>query len=70
MKLTKKQNPFDVKVGQVWKAKDRRRKGNFTVISIDNALHVCFALVVYAKGKTEYRRLINLKRFDRYVKVK
>jgi hypothetical protein len=34
MKLTKKQNPFVVKVGQVWKAKDKRRQIKFTVIEI------------------------------------
>jgi len=50
MKLTKKQNPFDVKVGQTWKAKDKRRQKKF---------------VEYGKGKTATRSRINLLRFGK-----
>jgi len=68
-KFIKKNNPHNVQVGQVWKAKDKRRKGKFTVTGIDHVSSLWVAIVVY-KGKSTYRRTINLKRFDRYVKCK
>jgi len=69
-KFIKENNPFNVQVGQIWKAKDKRRKGKFTVISFDHSVFIWVARVMYAKGKKTYRRTINLKRFNRYVKVK
>jgi len=68
--MTKKENPFDVKTGQVWKAKDKRRKGKFTVTGIDKTGKEYFAVAAYPKGKTIYNRMINLKRFDRYLMCK
>jgi len=70
MKLTKAQNPHDVRVGQVWKAKDKRRKKTFTVLSVEEGIGIWFAVVGYGKGKAAYKTKIDLKNFNRYVKVK
>jgi len=70
-KFVKANNPFNVQVGQVWKAKDKRRKRKFTVIVIDHIVDfIWVAIVMYSKGKSSYRRMINFKRFDRYVRCK
>jgi len=66
MKLTKNQNPHDVKVGQKWKSKDNRRKRKFSIIKIEKSLYEAAALVDY--GDT--LRYINLLRFGEYVKCK
>jgi len=66
MKLTKTQNPFDVQPGQKWKSKDGRRQRKFVIQQIEKCLNGIFAVVDY--GDTH--RLINLLRFDGYVKCK
>jgi len=70
-KFCKGNNPFNVQVGQTWKAKDRRRKGKFKILTFYHVVDfIWVALVLYSNGKTTYKRMINLKRFDRYVKCK
>ena len=69
-KFIKKNNPHNVQVGQVWKAKDKRRKGKFKILTFDHVSSLWVAIVMYKKGKSTYKRMINLKRFDRYVKCK
>jgi len=66
MKLTKKENPFDVQPKQKWKSKDGRRQRKFTVVQIEKCLNGIFAVVDY--GDTH--RMISLLRFDRYVRCK
>jgi len=66
MKLTKKENPFDVREGQKWKSKDERRQRKFSVMEIKRLQGGVFAVVDYG----DLISVINLKRFDRYIKVK
>jgi len=66
MKLTKKENPFDVRAGQKWKSKDGRRQRKFVIQQIEKCLNGIFAVADY--GDTH--RMISLLRFDRYIKVK
>jgi len=72
MKLSKKENPFDVQAGQVWKSKDKRRQNKFTVIRLDKWLNIpgSFAVAEYGKGKAAFQRQINLLRFGEYVRCK
>ena len=72
MKLSKAQNPFDVQVGQTWKSKDKRRQKKFVITGIEKYFGegVFVAVVEYGKGKTAFRRFIQLTRFDQYTKVR
>jgi hypothetical protein len=71
-KITKAQNPFGVKKGQVWYGNDPRRKNrNFTVIGLNEGEGSAYAEVEYpttkkVKGSTRY---IRLDCFGRYRKV-
>ena len=66
MKPTKKQNPFDVQIGQVWKPKDGRLP-EFKITRFEKVLNGDVAVGVSMNG---FHTMINLLRFDRYVKVK
>ena len=71
MKLTKTQNPHNFAVGQVWKrAKRNDRPNKFAVISFEKSEFGIFAVVEYGKGKTAYRRKINLLNFKDYKLIK
>lgn len=76
-KLTKKENPYGVQTGQIWKAKDKRRIREFVIKEIvSNAkdaqhriFHIAglYAVVKYSNGSTAYHSKINLLRFNRYL---
>jgi len=66
MKLSKKENPFEVQAGQKWKPRDGRRQRKFTIVRIEKCLNGIFAVVDY--GDTH--RMINLLRFSNYSKCK
>ena len=77
MKVSKKQNPHNVAVGQVWKrAKRNDRPNKFVVVKIEDSgkaladIISFFAVVEYGKGKTAYKRKINLLNFKDYTLVK
>lgn len=67
MKLTKKQNPFDAQVGQTWKAKDKRRPRKFIIIRFEKTLCGIAAVGEYKDG---LHTMINLSRFNKYVRMK
>ena len=67
MKLTKKQNPFDVQIGQTWKAKDRRRPQIFRIVGFEKTLCGIAAIGEYING---FNTMVNLLRFSRYVRIK
>ncbi len=68
MKPTKKQNPFDVQIGQRYKARDTRRVGRFTVMSFEKNDTEILAVVAYSgQDKHVYaKKKINLQNFGRY----
>ena len=72
MKPTKKQNPFDVQIGQRWKAKDKRRVGKFIVTQFEKAADGIMAVAEYSnRDKHIYAKTkINLLNFDRYIRIK
>jgi hypothetical protein len=73
-KLTKSDNPFNVKKGQIWRRNDEARKNrSFTVsrVFVDGDSDVAYAEVNYpTKGKiTASTQFIKLSRFNRYKKL-
>jgi len=66
MALSKTENPFDVKAGQKWESKDGRRPRKFNVLAIERYKVGIYARVDYG----DLISLINITRFDRYVKCK
>jgi hypothetical protein len=68
VKLTKAQNPFNVKISQVWKA-GGRSKG--TIIDFAKTDYGIMAVVQYSKhGHVTRTTRINILNFARYVRVK
>jgi len=70
MKLSKKQNPYDVAVGQIWKRRGNSRPNQFVIIRFEKAVNGIMAVAEYGKGKLVHHSMINLLNFNRYVKVK
>jgi len=66
MKVSNKDNPFNVQVGQKWKSKDSRRKRKFVIVQFKKWRTGYFAVVDYGDLQTE----ISLKRFGKYVMCK
>jgi len=67
MKITKAQNPYNVKIGQVWADRDSSRKNTFVIkrLLIDKD-GLGFALVF--REKTRAKTWIRLNRFNKYFK--
>jgi hypothetical protein len=73
-KITKSDNPFKVKKGQVWRRKEEARKNrNFTIsrVFVDGNSDMAYAEVNYPaiekiKASTQF---IKLDRFNRYKKL-
>lgn len=66
MKVSKKDNPFNVQVGQKWRSKDPRRERKFTVMQLEKCQNGFFAAVDYG----DYSSMISLERFGRYERCK
>jgi hypothetical protein len=73
-KLTKSDNPFKVKRGQVWRRDEEARKNRSFAVSrvfVDSDSDVAYAEVSYpAAGKIKAStQFIKLSRFNRYKKL-
>ena len=66
MKVPKKENPYGVTVGQVWKRKRKDRPNKFAIKGFEKDGDCYFAVVEYGKGSKEFTRKINLANFGDY----